>query len=243
MMNTLAHWSLVASLLVIAGCPDRIDFNDSTLTGGPTGVMSISDSSASSTEATTSETTTAITTTFDPCQEGGTLPPETGDDTADTGNTTGSDCMQGELQCAPGMLPYLLRCVDGQYGPALPGDAYDAGDCDGSCIDNSGGASAASGCADGACICNIPCTTASASTFFCRDTDLIGWCYASQLYQQSCASRCQQVGATSGSCDSVIYADQSREEWCRCPCTETWCGDGCADCVCAADASFCLPPI
>lgn len=234
-MITRPTYAVFLALLASSfGCPDKIDFNDSAATGDPTGLTSATGSSSTG-------TTTGGVSTVDPTQEASTVPPETSA-TGDTSSTTGSDCVQGDLECAAGVRPYLLRCVDGQFKPALPGDAYDAGDCDGFCIDNSGGVSAASGCADGACACNTSCTTTSA-TYFCRDADLIGWCYAGQTYQASCAQECQVSGAASGTCDTVVHVDGSRDEWCRCPCTESWCGEGCPDCACTADGSYCLPPI
>jgi hypothetical protein len=222
--------------LLLAGCPEKIDFSESE-----TATAAGSTSTATDGGVTGQDGSTGIA-SFDPSEDGGAIPPETGETVGDDGDATtadptASDCVQGDLQCAPGAHPYLQRCVEGQWGPATPGDAYDAGDCDGYCIESTNGQSAASGCTGGVCTCGTSCSTTTVATYHCRDSDLIGFCYGGQIYEGSCASRCQDYGAPSGECRTFADAD-GWFEWCGCPCTETWCG-----CDGTIGSSYCLPQL
>lgn len=142
--------TLFASACVLLGCPDRFD---TVSDQGATSIASADDGSATGAAA---DATSGVSAT----SAGGTLPPapQTSDGgTDDTGSATGGECVDGEVECAPGTEPLLFVCQGGSWARVPQSHRSGAGDCDGVCRDQTNGAFLASDCVGGECVCDRSC--------------------------------------------------------------------------------------
>jgi hypothetical protein len=120
-----------------------------------------------------------------------------GNDAATDATTGGPEpCVDGDVRCTSGSLPFRVRCEGGEWQAS---DGY--GDCDGWCASQNLGV--AVGCADGVCMCSAqPCGPATIESLFCEAYGGDGFwaCHNGQWLPGSCSTECAQQQGVTGSC-------------------------------------------
>ena len=217
---------LLATVLI--ACTSRFE------PSGSTGIDATGSGADTLDSNTSSNTTTGVSAT----SAGDSLPPPPptsgGDASGESGSTTGADCVDGELQCAEGIEPFLLVCEGGSWKRVPQSHASDAGDCDGVCDPQTGGEFLASACVDGACVCDRSCSdTGPEATWengYCADGFTFRSCTAGQWTPVNCADLCASTwcGGATGSCESGAYHSDSKSYYDTCLCDVTGCGS-CAE--------------
>lgn len=237
--------SLVAPwiLLLATACPDRFDVDDSqpSTTGG-------TDAEGTTTrgapETTTGSSATAAE-TFPP------PPPTSGASESESG--FGGECDEGDIVCASSQQPFRLVCEGGTWRRVPESHTSDAGDCDGFCRAQTGGAAIASACTNDACVCDRACPgspkEATWEDGYCADSATFWNCVGGEWFSSNCDQVCKSSysSAAVGVCSAgAFWGKDEYYDTCLCDISgagscEDSCGskagvpDGEGECYCDVD--------